>query len=65
MNNNESDNNNLSDESLGIDLECESTRWIIIAIEQKNPRLTIGLAHSILLLFDEIDKKILIHFRLN
>jgi hypothetical protein len=33
--------------------------WINIAVEQKNKRLSVGIAHSMLLTFDRVDRKIL------
>lgn len=39
-------------------LVSTSNRWIEIATEQKNPRLTLDLAYSFLLVYDRLDKKL-------
>jgi hypothetical protein len=41
------------------DLYGEVPRWLEVAIQQKNPRLTVALADSILLVYDDLDKKLL------
>jgi hypothetical protein len=33
--------------------------WLIQAVEQKNPRVTLDLAYSVLLVYDDLDKKLL------
>lgn len=33
--------------------------WIEEAVHQKNPRLSIGIASSLVLIYDQIDKKLL------
>ncbi len=40
-------------------------QWIEKAVEQKNPRLTIDLAHSKLLTYDQLDIELLHLNRLN
>jgi hypothetical protein len=40
-------------------------RWLEQAIEQKNPRLTIALADSVLLMYDDWDYKLLVMSNLN
>ena len=43
----------------------EIPHWLIVAIQQKNPRVTLALADSVLLKFDELDKKLVIVTSLN
>jgi len=61
------DGNYLGDQSDKIreNLYREVPRWLEEAIEQKNPRLTLALADSILLVYDDLDKKLLDLTRLN
>jgi hypothetical protein len=33
--------------------------WLEKAVEQKNPQVTLALAYSILLVYDDLDKKLL------
>ena len=44
-----------------VDLPC----WLGKAIEQKNPRVTLALAYSFLLVYDDLDKKLLFLSSLN
>jgi len=46
-------------------LVSTSHHWIEIAVEQRNPRLTLDLAFSTLLLYDRLDKKLLSNSQLN
>jgi hypothetical protein len=39
-------------------LVSTSHHWIEKAVEQKNPRLTLDLARSALLLYDRLDKRL-------
>lgn len=41
------------------DLVIDLPLWLEKAVEQKNPRLTLALAHSILLAYDDLDKTLL------
>jgi len=61
------DRNSLNDQSDKIreNLYGEIPLWLEEAIEQKNPRLTLALADSILLVYDDLDKKLLDLTRLN
>jgi hypothetical protein len=61
------DGNYLGDQSDKIreNLYREIPRWLEEAIEQKNPRLTLALADSILLVYDDLDKKLLAITSLN
>ena len=61
------DRNSLNDQpdDISMDLFSEIPRWLEVAIEQKNPRLTLALADSILLVYDDLDKKLLALTRLN
>jgi hypothetical protein len=43
----------------------EIPHWLDVAIQQKNPRLTLDLAYSILLVYDDLDKKLLALTSLN
>ena len=38
---------------------ADSPYWLQKAVQQKNPRLTLDLAYSILLVYDDLDEKIL------
>ncbi len=46
-------------------LVSTSHHWIEIAVEQKNPRLTLDLAFSTLLHYDRLDRKLLGKSQLN
>jgi hypothetical protein len=61
------DGNSLNDQSdeIGNDLFSEMPRWLEEAIEHKNPRLTLALADSILLVYDDLDRKLLALTSLN
>jgi hypothetical protein len=61
------DGNSINDQSdeISRDLFSEIPYWLEEAIEQKNPRLTLALADSILLVYDDLDKKLLALTRLN
>ena len=61
------DGNYLGDQSDKIreNLYGEIPLWLEVAIQQKNPRLTLALADSILLVYDDLDKKLLDITRLN
>jgi hypothetical protein len=61
------DGNYLGDQSDKIreSLYGDIPLWLEEAIEQKNPRLTLALADSILLVYDDLDKKLLALTRLN
>jgi hypothetical protein len=61
------DGNYLGDQSDNVreNLYSEIPRWLEEAIEQKNPRLTLDLADSILLVYDDLDKKLLALSSLN
>ena len=41
-----------------LDGDLESTHWMLEALEQKNPRLTVALAHSILLVCNNSEEMI-------
>ena len=43
----------------------DSPHWIQQAVQQKNPRLTLALANSILLVYDDLDRMLLAFTRLN
>lgn len=59
MTNNKNESDFLYDEFMESDLEFESVRWILQAIEQKNPRLTLALADTILLVYKNTNKGLL------
>jgi hypothetical protein len=40
-------------------LDTSSNDWLMRAIEQKNAHLTIGVANSELLVFDQIDRQLM------
>ena len=46
-------------DKIGEILVINSPRWLKKAIEQKHPRLTLALADSILLVYNDLDKKLL------
>lgn len=43
----------------------EIPHWLDVAIQQKNPHLTLALADSILLVYDKLDKKLIALSNLN
>jgi hypothetical protein len=47
-----------SDEVLR-NLVSDSPHWLQAAVQQKNPRLSLALADSILLVYDDLDKKLM------
>ena len=47
------------------ELVSDTPHWLQKAVQQKYPRLTLGLANSILLVYDELDKKLLSLTKLN
>ncbi len=49
----------LFEEMLKMGLASTGNLWIEIAVEQRNARLPIAIAHSRLLIYDRIDQKIL------
>jgi hypothetical protein len=49
----------LFEEMLKKGLVSSSNLWINTAVEQKNTRLPVSIAHSRLLTFDRIDRKII------
>jgi hypothetical protein len=53
------------DEIEEMDFLYSGSYWIEKAVEQKNPMLTLDLAYSKLLLYDQLDKKILNLISLN
>jgi hypothetical protein len=57
--------NDFFDELEEMDFLHSGSYWIEKAVEQKNPMLTLDLACSKLLLYDQLDKKILNLSRLN
>ena len=65
MTNNKNESDYFYDEFMGSDLECESVRWIMQAIEQKNPRLTLALADTVLFLYKNTNNGLLNLSRLN
>ena len=40
-------------------LACTSRTWIERAIRQRHPKMKLNLAHSMLLIYDELDKALL------
>ena len=61
------DGSNLGDQSnkIGRNLVVDLPRWLEKAVEQKNPRVSLALAYSLLLEYDELDKKLLLNTALN
>jgi hypothetical protein len=49
----------LLDEMVRRGLASTSSTWIEKAVEQRNPRLTIGIAASMVLSYDRLDRKLL------
>ena len=62
MTNSENEIDNLFSRMMKRGLVSTSSRWIETATEQKNPRLTLDLAYSVLLVYDRLDKK-LVHLK--
>jgi len=58
MINSENDFDNLLREMVDKGLAATSREWIERAVQQKNPRLTVELACSKLLVYDPIDLKL-------
>ena len=50
---------------IGKNLVIDLPRWLEKAVEQKNPLVTLDLAYSILLVYDEVDKNLLAFATLN
>ena len=46
-------------------LVVDLPRWLEKAIQQKNPRVTLALAYSLLLVYDDLEKKLLLATTLN
>lgn len=46
-------------------LVCTSHSWIERAVAQKNHKMTVGLAHSIQLIYDDLDKVLMKQVKLN
>ena len=61
------DGNYLGNQSYNIknNLVIDLPRWLEKAVEQKNPRVTLALAYSLLLVYDDIDIKLLTLTTLN
>ncbi len=51
--------NSLLDEMIRLGLASTSSHWIELAIRTKNPRLSVGIASSKVLVYDKIDRRIL------
>jgi hypothetical protein len=62
---NEGEIDNLFDKMMEKGLASTSHHWIERATEQKNPRLTLDLACSTLLVYDRIDKQLMTRKALN
>jgi ubiquinone/menaquinone biosynthesis C-methylase UbiE len=65
MTNNDNQMYELFNRMMSRGLVSTSNRWIEKASEQKNPRLTLDLACSILLVRDRLDEKLINISRLN
>jgi hypothetical protein len=65
MRNDENDKNYRYDKIMMWNLTFENNVWFQKAIEQNNPKLTLDLINSILLVYNEIDKKLLNFTNLN
>ncbi len=59
MRNSESEINGMFNKMVKSSLSSASNLWIERATEQKNPRLTLDLAFSTPLVYDEVDKRLL------
>jgi hypothetical protein len=46
-------------DDIGMNLVIDLPGWLEKAVEQKNPRVTLALAYSLLLEYDDLDKKLL------
>jgi hypothetical protein len=65
MMNEENDIDNLFKRIINSEVISLSSRWIEIGTEQKNPRLTLELACSYLLIYHELDKELVNFANLN
>ena len=45
-------------DKIGRNLVINLPRWLEKAIEKKDPRITLALAYSVLLEYDDLDKKL-------
>ena len=56
------DGNSIGDYSnkIGENVVVDLPIWLLKAIEQRNPRLEVALAHSILLSYDDLDKTLIL-----
>jgi hypothetical protein len=61
------DGSSLGDQSnkIGRNLVVDLPHWLEEAVQQKNPRVSLALAYSLLLEYDELDKKLLLMTSLN
>ena len=61
------DGSSLGDQSnkIGRNLVVDLPRWLEEAVQQKNPRVSLALAYSLLLEYDELDKELLLMTSLN
>jgi hypothetical protein len=61
------DGSSLGDQSnkIGMNLVVDLPRWLEEAVQQKNPRVSLALAYSLLLEYDELDKELLLMTSLN
>jgi hypothetical protein len=55
------DQNDFIRNNLVVDLPL----WLEKAVEQKNPRVSLALAYSLLLVYDDLDEKLLLVAALN
>ena len=55
------DGSNLGDlaNKIGRNLTVDLPGWLEEAVKQKNPRVSLALAYSLLLEYDEVDKELL------
>ena len=65
MRNDENEINYRYDKIIMWNFTFENNAWFQRAIEQNNPRLTLDLVNSIVLIYNEIDKKLLNLINLN
>ena len=63
--NEENDIDNLFKRIINREMISFNSRWIEIGTEQKNPRLTLELACSDLLIYNKLDKELLNFANLN
>ncbi len=64
----QTDDNSISplfEDMLKKGLISTGSSWIEKAIEQKNPRFTLGIANSKLLVYDKLDIRLLNHINTN